>query len=743
MKKTTIGLLLTLVLLMAVTINGKSLGQNRVNTPSFSPPAGIYPTPQQITISTSTSGTVIHYTRNGIDPIERDSIYTNPINIAFTTTIKARAYKSGMDSSVVATGVYEIRNLRLGNVHYVPDDYLTIQSAVDSSQTWDTVLVRPGIYGENVALRGKNIIVASMFLTTNDTNYISNTIIDGNKTGSVVTVNQNESLKTVICGFTIMNGLAKSGGGIMIDGASPSLKNLIIKNNKAYGTDMNSGNSFIINGGGGIFCNNSNCSISNVAINDNIASGNGGGVFLNSSNTNIRNVSISKNMGARAGGMFIVWESVSVLCNLLISQNSNEGLVIFRGASAKIINATIAENSGDGLYYEGFPNVINSTIVNNLGYGINSPGLGIMRLFNSIIWGNKAANEIYVASAGIYVNYSDIKGGETGIDAISGWIKWQEGNIGENPKFSGVVAQSYQLTSTSPCINAGMQDTAGLGLPPTDLAGNPRIYGGWIDMGAYEYQGEWGAYQFNKEISVSLASNADTLFVPFSKTKLSMIFHTGEPMGKVFKITGYGSSISTAVFNNKTFARALGYYSIKSDSVFQFNAELAFSYSDSLLNGSGISKNNLEIAFWDDSALTWKALPTTVDVENKIASAEISHLSLWALTDKTDALLSHVQEQGSTESINTFELYSNYPNPFNPATTIHFRLPQDLRVRLTIYNVLGQSVRALINKNYSAGEHTVQWDGKDDSDVTLSSGVYIYELRAGSFVQRKKMTLLR
>lgn len=85
-----------------------------------------------------------------------------------------------------------------------------------------------------------------------------------------------------------------------------------------------------------------------------------------------------------------------------------------------------------------------------------------------------------------------------------------------------------------------------------------------------------------------------------------------------------------------------------------------------------------------------------------------------------------------------YVLSQNYPNPFNPSTTISFNLPQSGNATLTVYNVLGQQVATLVNGALSAGTHSVPFDAS-----RLASGVYIYELRAGSFVQQKRMMLVK
>ncbi|NOZ60443.1 MAG: T9SS type A sorting domain-containing protein [Calditrichaeota bacterium] len=90
-----------------------------------------------------------------------------------------------------------------------------------------------------------------------------------------------------------------------------------------------------------------------------------------------------------------------------------------------------------------------------------------------------------------------------------------------------------------------------------------------------------------------------------------------------------------------------------------------------------------------------------------------------------------------------FALKQNYPNPFNPTTTIAFDLPQQAKVKLVIYNALGQKIRTLLDKESPAGSHQISWDGKNEIGEKVSSGIYFYEIRAGNFRQVRKMSLLR
>ncbi len=88
-------------------------------------------------------------------------------------------------------------------------------------------------------------------------------------------------------------------------------------------------------------------------------------------------------------------------------------------------------------------------------------------------------------------------------------------------------------------------------------------------------------------------------------------------------------------------------------------------------------------------------------------------------------------------------LEGNYPNPFNPVTTIHFSLKQQSDVTIEVYNLKGQLVRTLVNEKMEAGSHQVQWTGNDSNGKNVGSGVYFYKMKAGRYTSTKKMILLK
>jgi hypothetical protein len=90
-----------------------------------------------------------------------------------------------------------------------------------------------------------------------------------------------------------------------------------------------------------------------------------------------------------------------------------------------------------------------------------------------------------------------------------------------------------------------------------------------------------------------------------------------------------------------------------------------------------------------------------------------------------------------------FSLADNYPNPFNPTTTISYSIPQDENVKLSIYNVKGQKVTTLVNGNQTAGSYNAVWNGADKSNKKVSSGIYFYKIEAGKNTEMKKMVLIK
>ena len=113
-------------------------------------------------------------------------------------------------------------------------------------------------------------------------------------------------------------------------------------------------------------------------------------------------------------------------------------------------------------------------------------------------------------------------------------------------------------------------------------------------------------------------------------------------------------------------------------------------------------------------------------------------LAAWTKHDPTD-----VGEQDRTNLPKACSLVQNYPNPFNPTTTIEYNVPTRTHVTVEIFNLLGQHVRTLVDELKSAGSYKAEWNGTDATGKSVSTGVYLYRLKAGDFVETKKMLLLK
>ena len=124
-------------------------------------------------------------------------------------------------------------------------------------------------------------------------------------------------------------------------------------------------------------------------------------------------------------------------------------------------------------------------------------------------------------------------------------------------------------------------------------------------------------------------------------------------------------------------------------------------------------------------------------------------LDTWTNTEvksdqETDPFTSYTAIDDEIAVPKTYALLQNYPNPFNPTTTIPFTLAKSGKVTLSIYNVLGQKVRTLLNNEIaSAGTHVVKWDGLDNTGSRAASGVYFYKIQSGKFSAVQKMILMK
>ncbi len=91
----------------------------------------------------------------------------------------------------------------------------------------------------------------------------------------------------------------------------------------------------------------------------------------------------------------------------------------------------------------------------------------------------------------------------------------------------------------------------------------------------------------------------------------------------------------------------------------------------------------------------------------------------------------------------SYSVAQNYPNPFNASTVIRYSLPENSKVKIEIYNILGQKVKTLLDEFQTAGYKTIEWNGSNAQNQTVASGVYFYKINAGKYSEVKQMTMLK
>lgn len=328
---------------------------------------------------------------------------------------------------------------------HVPADYPTIQAGIDAAVDGDTVLVADGTYTD---VGNKDIDFGGKAITVQSENGPEHCIIDCEGTGRGFYFHTSEGENSVVFGFTIRNGHADLGGGILCENTSPQIDGCVIKDSIAD------------SGGGGIAFTGYQASptIKNCFIRMNRASG-GGGIYIahldaSVANPNIDNCRIIENTATNDGGGIYIHSNTGrkrPLCsNSIIRGNSaaNGGGIFCCYFSSTFVNCLIAENtatvSGGGVYSTNDPSkpaFINCTICDNTaamnGGGIISAIDGTYA--NCIIFSN-SPNQLGTGFHGV-VTYSDIEGGHEGT-----------GNIDAGPLFAD---DDYHLQPGSPCVNAG------------------------------------------------------------------------------------------------------------------------------------------------------------------------------------------------------------------------------------------------------------------------------------------------
>jgi len=686
----------------------------------------------KLSLSYATSENGIVWEKDKINPLlnpDQDPLASNTINgpgAVFWNNTYFVYYSHGVNNIGISLATSE----RYINV---PDDFRTIQGAINDATDGDVVLVDEGTYFENINYKGKAITVASHFILDQDTSHISKTIIDGSQPAdpnkaSVVTLNSGEDTTSVICGFTITGGTGtlvsnwewRAGGGIFTLNSGVRITNNIIENNFLTST-----NTQALGGGINVYLGFTIIE-NNIIRNNHIEASNnfvvGGGVLLQASGR-IDNNTIINNKASYTGGSdhYCVGGGVSCISNTsnifvsihdnFISDNQVNSTTQARGGGLDLIKTNtkfagniISKNRTNGAFYNSGSGM--SIILSEVSTVID----------NNVFSYNGSENGNYTAGGGLYIsNSSPVISNNT--------FK------GNQARYGGGIATEYGAPKI--IKNILVHNKA------DSIGGGVALWN--------EEEGGVTKQHFSHQVN-----NHAIELVPSQQNKTELRKSTLSGRAFVINNTFTGNSADSAggalmtknmdveILNTILWDNSAD----KGAELWVDNADVSISYSD--IQGGWQGTGNMDgDPLFSDSLYH---LGTGSPCEDKghpdliYNDEDESRNDMGAYGGVTDSLLiTDLDEVGDWKNLpEKYVLTQNYPNPFNPTTTINYSVPTLNHVDLSIYNLLGQKLATLVSQKQNVGSYKVEWNA-----TGFSSGVYFYKLDTGSFVKVRKCLLIK
>jgi hypothetical protein len=462
------------------------------------------------------------------------------------------------------------------------------------------------------------------------------------------------------------------------------------------GTSFDFGGGNLYREGGGIILNNSSATIRNNLIIENeaavvpgVGGGGGGGISSMTGDPRILNNVIMLNTASYAAGIVLNWSGGIIRNNVVYR---NYGAAQFGTGGIMVWESP----PGTGI-------IENNTIVGNSS-STTAGGLSVTNtsalIRNNIIWGNRQQSGTqvtgYQSSTVEYCNTEENYSGQ--------------GNINIYPAF---LSSNFLLDALSPCIDSGSPETSYNDKEDPQNLGfalYPSLGGLRNDIGAY---GGYGA----------------EIFPGFSHEHI----HKPDQVSFSTVVVNDSSTQSIKILNLSTED-----LTIDSTAITNENSDLTL--SKNIVSGvyQPVRGDTIEIAWKPIQA---GSLNDTLKIYHGLT--EVPNPAIVIITGTAEDPTGITDDIQPDRIPSVFESHQNFPNPFNPVTTIRYSLGENTQVSLKIYNVHGQLIRTLVSGEQTEGLKSVIWDGKNDLGQSVASGIYIYRLEAGSLLQSRKMLLTR
>ncbi|MDO9577979.1 MAG: T9SS type A sorting domain-containing protein [Candidatus Cloacimonadales bacterium] len=733
-------------------------------------------------------------------------------------------------------------------------DFTTIQEGIIASMDADTVLAYPGTYFENINFNGKNITVGSLYLLTGDEQYINQTIIDGNQSGSCVRIKSGENDTTFLCGFTLTNGNGstysssgrKYGGGILIKDSQPNIKHCIIDNNSAFSGGGICGigseiyllgvtirNNFAIYGGGGlavgntlvIFNENELCNIyfNYAACGCEISKGDGNPLM---------EVIVDTFTVAEPDGYFIWnYSSVGHPLNDLTFSSQNAKL---EPINADLFVATNGDNNNSGLTPAeplatiNFalslvqPDSINHNTI-HLANGTYSPSTNnqhfplCMRSYISlegesmeftILDAENNYNHIFDSHSekNYSINNITFINGALGsgfstsiyISATQKLNKFLSLNNLSYTNCNGImnhlelygmgldIENIYSYNNLSPMLNAlnglndnqvvsinnvyinsnlqynpasissdsrpqlmfGMSGTRPMNVNITnlELTENIQTQSDWLETSAGIVLGD--SVNLNL-VNCTIGDNSS----PGNGGVITFQYSSKGSVANIYNSILYGNFPGEIYIDNEI-SNSPATVNIQNSLIAGGEAGIVNNYSWNTVNWltGNLDEDPLWLNTGDYPYYLQSTSPCidagTLDLPPGIELPEydlagnpriVNGMIDMGAYEWQDSV--SVQEEKITPITQT--KISNYPNPFNPTTTIKLELAESGKIELAIYNIKGQKVKTLLDAFTNKGTFNINWNGKDAFGKLVSSGQYVVKLELDGKETAKKIMMLK
>ena len=573
------------------------------------------------------------------------------------------------------------------NVQEVPGEFLAIQDALNMAAPADTIKVHADIELPTVTIQGKGLQIYGGYAD----GYVDRdaagtpTVVEGNPNNPALQFSGAVDQTTVIDGFQVQGGGGRFyadipypgnyGGGIMCNGVSPTLRNLIVTGNTV-------GSNSVLGLGGGIALSNSEAVLENITVTGNTAMY-GGGIFIYAGSPTLDTVTITANTVVYdnlsypplGGGLHVVDTDVT-LTDVVVSDHADaiRGGGIYAGVSA---GATVVTMTGGA---------VSGNTAKTYGGGICAEGVALELTGVEITGNTPTADSNFLSGGGLYID-----AGTVAVDSLV---------------VTGNTAHSGSSFQFSTCTDVQVRNTVVTGNTGLLFAGN--IFTSSCTAAVFE----------NLTVADNSCVNGGAGF-----------YISSTPVTISNSISAYNTG-GTGSANGMFFSNSAA--TLACNDVYGNDGDAYGGVDDPTGTGGNIAVDPL---FCDRPGGDYR-----VASSSPCAPDQSGGCGLIGALEATCGTLDAVEDPDTPVA---FRVDNPFPNPFNPATTIRFAVPEGGRTSVVIYDVQGRRVRTLVDADLPAATHTVQWRGRDDGGRSVSAGIYFYRVDSGRHTAVGRMALIK